>query len=82
MARRIILELDTTTAKELEAIAPARDRRRSEFVRRALRRALDEEIEARMREAYRRQPDDAGAPYFEAAAWEPRRARPRRRRRS
>lgn len=82
MSRQIILEVDTVTAKELESIAPARDRRRSEFLRRALRKALDEEIEARMRDAYRRQPDDTGAAYFEPAAWEPVRTRPRRKRRS
>jgi hypothetical protein len=89
MGRQIILEVDTSTARELEAVAPARDRRRSEFLRRALRKALDEEIEARMRDAYDRQPDDSEAPYFEPAAWERTRGRaggpaarpPRRRRR-
>ena len=48
----------------------------------ALRRALDEEAETRMREAYRRQPDDAEPAYFDVAAWESapvlrRRGRPR-----
>ncbi|HJR51791.1 MAG TPA: hypothetical protein VJ794_11830 [Gemmatimonadales bacterium] len=82
MSRQIILEVDAATAKELESVAPARDRRRSDFLRRALRRALDEEIEGRIREAYRRQPDDAGAAYFDPAAWEPVPARSRRKRRS
>lgn len=71
MRRQIILEIDNATARELEAVAPSRDRRRSEFLRRALRRALDEEAEVRMKEAYRRQPDDAAPVYFDPAGWEP-----------
>jgi hypothetical protein len=58
MTRQIIVELDEGTAQELEAVAPSRARKRSEFVRRALRQALDAEAERRMAEAYRRQPDD------------------------
>ena len=71
MSRQVILELDNATARELESVAPSRNRKRSEFLRRALRRALDEEAERRIREAYSRQPDDAQPAYFDAAAWEP-----------
>jgi len=82
MTKQVILDLDDATARELEAVAPSRKRKRSEFLRHALRRALDEGAEARMREAYRRQPDDAEPVYLDAAAWEPvpvrrRRGRPR-----
>lgn len=82
MGQQVILEIDDATARELEGVAPSRNRRRSEFLRRALRRALDEEAETRMREAYRRQPDDAEPAYFDVAAWESapvlrRRGRPR-----
>jgi predicted transcriptional regulator len=80
MPTQIILEIDDATARELERVAPSRDRKRSEFLRRALRQALDAEAERRMREAYTRVPDDAGAPYLDAAAWEPP-ARPKRPRR-
>jgi hypothetical protein len=82
MSRQIILEIDEVTARELEAVAPSRDRRRSDFVRQALRRALDEVAEDRMREAYRRQPDDAQPAHFEPEAWERRPAGHRRTRRS
>jgi hypothetical protein len=55
MTRQIIVEVDEGTAQALERIAPSRARKRSEFVRRALRQALDAEAERRMADAYRRQ---------------------------
>lgn len=81
MTRQIIVELDEGTAQELDRVAPSRARKRSEFVRRALRQALDAEAERGMAEAYRRQPDDAEPESIDPAAWEPRGpvARPRRR---
>ena len=79
MAHQIIVELDEATARELERVAPSRARKRSEFVRRALRQALDAEAERRTEEAYRRQPDDAEPEWLHAEAWEPP-ARKRRKR--
>jgi hypothetical protein len=81
MTRQIIVELDEGTAQELDVVAPSHARKRSEFVRRALRQALDAEAERRMAEAYRRQPDDEPET-FDPAAWEPPASparRPRRR---
>jgi hypothetical protein len=80
MSRQIILEIDDATARELEAVAPSRKRLRSEFLRRALRKALDEAAEARMREAYRRHPDSAEPYAFDPRAWELKETTPRRRR--
>jgi Arc/MetJ-type ribon-helix-helix transcriptional regulator len=71
MTRQIIVEVDEGMAQELERIAPSRARKRSEFVRRALRRALDDEAERRMADAYQRQPDDAGPELVDPEAWEP-----------
>jgi hypothetical protein len=68
-------------AQELERIAPSRARKRSEFVRRVLRQALDAEVERRMADAYRRQPDDVEPEIVDPAAWEPQRPATRRRRR-
>lgn len=79
MTRQIIVEVDEGTAQELERIAPSRARKRSEFVRRALRQALDTETERRMADAYRRQPDDAELELVDPEAWEPRSAPTRRR---
>ena len=80
MSQQIIVELDDATARELERVAPTRARKRSEFVRRALRLALDAEAERRTEAAYRRQPDDAEPEWLAAEAWEPR-PRPKKRKR-
>ncbi|PYQ04543.1 MAG: hypothetical protein DMF82_10380 [Acidobacteria bacterium] len=81
MSRQIIVELDEGTAQALERIAPSRARKRSEFVRRALRKALDTEAERLMADAYRRQPDGVEAELVDPEAWEPPRRTTRRRRR-
>jgi Arc/MetJ-type ribon-helix-helix transcriptional regulator len=81
MTRQIIVELGEGTAQELERIAPSRARKRSEFVRRALRRALDDEAERRMADAYLRQPDDAEPELVDPEAWEPPKPTTRRGRR-
>ena len=70
MAKQLIVELDEPLARELERVAPARSRRRSSFVRAALRRALDELAEARMAEAYKARPD-AELAHFDPRLWEP-----------
>lgn len=70
MQRQVIVELDAATSAELERVAPARNRMRSEFIRAAIRRALDEAAEKNMADAYRRLPDGK-APHFDAREWEP-----------
>ena len=80
MAKQLIVEVDDALARQLERIAPARSRRRSSFIRSALRRALDEAAEARMAEAYGAHPDVEPA-HFDPRVWEPgAAARPSRRR--
>jgi Arc/MetJ-type ribon-helix-helix transcriptional regulator len=81
MTRQIIVEVDDSTANELERIAPSRARKRSEFVRYALRRALDAEAERRIAEAYRQQPDDGKPELIDPETWEPQKPAARRRRR-
>lgn len=63
--------------EELERVAPSRARRRSAFIRAALRQALDAAAERRMAEAYRKQPDDREPAYFDSAAWDESRNRQR-----
>jgi predicted transcriptional regulator len=70
MPRQLIVELDDSLSRELERVAPARSRRRSAFVRTALRRALDDLAEAQMAEAYKAQPDAEPA-HFDPRVWEP-----------
>ena len=79
MRRQVIVEIDAAMARELERIAPAATRRRSAFIRAALRRALDDWAERRMAQAYRALPDVDPA-FFEARVWEPQPYPPKRRR--
>jgi predicted transcriptional regulator len=73
--KQFLIEVDDDVAAHLERVAPARSRRRSEFIRLAIRKALWEEEERATAEAYRRQPDSVADAYLDAAVWEPKRAR-------
>jgi predicted transcriptional regulator len=55
----VLIYLDNATSKALERIAPARKRRRADFIREAVKEAIRSHEFARMREAYRLQPDSA-----------------------
>ena len=68
--KRLVIEINEDLAKELERVAPARSRRRSEFIRAAIRRALRELQERETVEAYARQPDSARDAYLDATVWE------------
>jgi predicted DNA-binding protein len=81
--KQILLELDDETAARLDEVAPARSRRRSDFIRTAIRRALQEIEEQATEAAYRLKPDTEPV-YFDAGAWEvhePRTAHGKRRKR-
>jgi hypothetical protein len=65
----VLVELDDDVAARLERVAPARSRRRSEFIRNAIRRALWELEEQATAEAYRQHPDTPVA-YLSPDAWE------------
>src|SRR6266545_4641667 len=80
--KQLLIEIDKDMATQLERVAPTRSRRRSEFIRAAIRRALWELEERATAQAYARQPDSAKEAYFDATVWEARsrsRSRPRRR---
>jgi len=81
--KQILVELDDQMAESLERVAPARSRRRSEFVRAAIRKAIWEEEERETAEAYRRHPDSADDALPDPRVWDPaNRYRPRGRKRS
>jgi len=80
--KRILIEIDGDLEARLERVAPARSRRRSEFIRAAIRRALWEVEEQATAEAYRRQPDSADDAWIDPRTWEPRAVVRRKRRRS
>ena len=72
---KIILELDAETAARLERVAPARSRKRSEFLRLAIRKALWDLEERETAEAYARMPDSEDDAYFDPRVWEKRPSR-------
>ena len=53
----ILVQLDDATYKALNRMAPAAKRKRTEFIRAALKEAIRKREYAGMREAYRQQPD-------------------------
>ena len=68
--KSLLIEVDDELANRLERVAPARSRRRSEFVRTAILKALWEAEEQATAEAYARQPD-SGEAAFDPADWDP-----------
>jgi Arc/MetJ-type ribon-helix-helix transcriptional regulator len=68
----MLVELDDEVAAKLEQVAPGRARRRSEFIRMAVRRALWDLEEQATAEAYQRVPDAAAEAHGDPAVWEPR----------
>lgn len=67
--KALLVEVDDDLASRLERVAPARSRRRSEFIRRATLMALWAAEEQATAEAYRRQPDGPAAPP-DPAVWD------------
>lgn len=65
----LLIEVDDEVAGRLDRVAPARSRRRSEFVRTAILKALWEAEEQATAEAYARQPDSTDAA-FDPTVWE------------
>jgi len=55
--KSILIQLDDSTYRLLERVAPAAQRRRAPFLRQAIRQALVAAEEARTRQAYRARPD-------------------------
>jgi predicted transcriptional regulator len=67
--KSLLVEVDDELAGRLERVAPARSRRRSEFVRAAILKALWEAEELATAAAYARQPDSSDAG-FDPTVWE------------
>jgi hypothetical protein len=65
--KQIMIQLDDATASQLEKVAPGSSRKRSEFLRGVIARALHETLERSTRKAYVKWPDES--PSVEAAGW-------------
>jgi metal-responsive CopG/Arc/MetJ family transcriptional regulator len=55
--KSLLIQLDESTYRALNRVAPAAKRQRAEFVRAAVRKAIRETEEERTRHAYLKQPD-------------------------
>lgn len=69
--QQVIVELDDRTLARLNRVAPPSARKRSEFIREAIRRALNERLEQDMERAYRNQPQEGADLDVDPATWEP-----------
>ena len=74
----VLVDLPDSLARELDRVAPARSRRRSEFIRMAIKKALMDEAEKRTRAAYSARPDGE-LEFFDPDTWEKKPPRKRRR---
>lgn len=68
--QQVIVELDDRTIARLNRVAPPRARKRSEFIREAIRRALNERLEQDMERAYRLQPQEDADLDVDPSTWE------------
>ena len=69
--KRMLIEIDDRSARDLERVAPTRERRRAEFVRLAIRRALDLAMEGTTRKAYAVHPSSERLVPGDLEGWDP-----------
>jgi metal-responsive CopG/Arc/MetJ family transcriptional regulator len=69
--KSLLVQLDEPMFRALNRVAPAAKRQRAEFVRAAIRKAIRESEEERMRKAYAAMPDTEFAPddWSDAEEW-------------
>jgi hypothetical protein len=54
--KQLLVDIDDRCARDLERVAPAKERKRSEFIRLAIRRAIDLAMDRVTADAYARYP--------------------------
>ncbi len=71
--KSLLVQLDEPTYRALSRIAPAAKRRRAEFIRSAIKKAIRETEEERTRRAYLLQPDSESEAddWSSAEEWKP-----------
>lgn len=69
--KQILVELDDQCARDLERVAPAKRRMRAEFVRLAIRQAIDRALDRGTELAYRALPDNGAASAADRVGWDP-----------
>jgi len=68
--KHILVELDDRCARDLERVAPSKKRLRAEFVRQAIRRAIDLALDRSTQEAYRVLPISGGPEASDILGWD------------
>jgi hypothetical protein len=68
--KRILIELDDRCARDLERVAPTKARVRAEFIRLAIRTAVDLALDRATEAAYRGQPTDAAVGVGDLVGWD------------
>lgn len=68
--KQILIEIDDACARDLERVAPARERKRAEFVRLAIRRAIDLSLDRLTERAYQAQPLTEGVTPGDLVGWD------------
>lgn len=68
--KQILLEIDDRCARDLERVAPAGKRIRADFIRLALRRAIDLALDRETEQAYRDSPLASGLLPEDLAGWD------------
>jgi hypothetical protein len=70
----MLVEIDDHSARDLERVAPARERKRAEFIRMAIRRAIDMALDRATRDAYQREPVSGDVVASDLEGWDDRNA--------
>ena len=68
--KQLLIEVDDDLARRLEDVAPGRERKRSEFVRMAIRKAIWDLEEAATVAAYALKPDSDDDEWFDPEVWD------------
>ena len=69
--KQILIDLDDQCARDLERVAPAKKRKRAEFIRLAIRQAIDRALDRATEEAYRAQPSIGVIVAADLLGWDP-----------
>ena len=68
--KQILVELDDRCARELERVAPTKQRMRAEFIRLAIRRAIDLALDRTTEDAYSARPLPDGVETGDLEGWD------------
>lgn len=68
--KRILIEIDDRCARDLARVAPAKQRVRAEFIRLAIRRAIDLALDRATEAAYRAKPQAEGLTPADLTGWD------------